>query len=74
MSMIEQPALNGVYIIELCSGERRRWQYGGADDRSQVWWRDLETGREFSETSLMYTWWIVRRQDMPLQPISERSQ
>ncbi|MEO8411518.1 MAG: hypothetical protein ABI478_13200 [Propionivibrio sp.] len=63
---MEKPVLDGIYVIELCSGERRRWQYRGPDGRSQIWWRDMETGREFAETSMMYTWWIVGREDISL--------
>lgn len=50
--------LNAVYEIELCSGELRYWKYLGSDDRSTVWWRDVETQQEFSESSLMYSWAI----------------
>jgi len=53
----------GIYEIELCSGERRRWRCCGADAQSQRWWRDLETGREFTETSVMYAWTIIRKED-----------
>lgn len=28
----------------------------------QVWWRDMETGLEFSETSVMYAWRIARQE------------
>lgn len=57
--MIE-PVSGGVYEIELCSGERRRWRYLGPGERCQVWWHDMESGREFSEASVMYAWQIVR--------------
>lgn len=60
-SMLETE-LNGVYEIELCSGERRRWRCCGADSQAQRWWRDLETGREFCETSVMYAWTIIRKE------------
>jgi hypothetical protein len=62
--MIE-PESNETYEIELCSGEHRRWRYLGPDSRSSVWWRDLETGSEFSEASLMYVWQIIRKQEEP---------
>jgi hypothetical protein len=52
---------NALYLIELCSGEVQHWRYRGPDARGQVWWRDVESGREFSETSLMYAWKIIRR-------------
>ena len=65
--MIE-PESNGTYVIELCSGEQLRWRYLGPDSGSQIWWCDLETGREFNETSVMYTWWIVRKEDPPTEP------
>ena len=48
-----------IYEIELCSGERRRWQFLGPDGRTQIWWRDIESGLEFSEASLMYAWHIA---------------
>ncbi len=48
-----------VYIIELCSGEHRRWRFLGADPRGAVYWCDEETGRVFSEASVMYAWKIV---------------
>jgi hypothetical protein len=54
---------NSVYRIELCSGEIRRWRYLGLDDRSQVWWRDMETGLEFNESGLMYAWQILGEDD-----------
>ena len=47
------------YLIELCSGEQRCWEYLGPDGRGVVWWRDTEGGREFSEDSLLYAWKIV---------------
>jgi len=50
---------NGIYAIELCSGERVCWQYLGADSSSAVWWRDLETGAEFNEASRMYAWRVI---------------
>ncbi|HQU79493.1 MAG TPA: hypothetical protein PLU47_08500 [Azonexus sp.] len=58
-----EPFAGGTYIIELCSGELRRWRYLGPDARSQIWWRDVESGREFTESSVMYAWQIVRKQD-----------
>ena len=53
------PEIDRIYLVELCSGERRRWRYGGADAWGQAWWFDLETGREFGENSLMYSWQLV---------------
>lgn len=53
------PQPQQIYLIELCSGERRRWRYQGADARGAPWWRDMESGKEFSESSLMYAWHIV---------------
>lgn len=50
--------VNTVYEIELCSGELRYWKYLGPDSRTQVWWLDMETNQEFSESSLMYAWRI----------------
>lgn len=48
-----------VYIVELCSGERRRWRFLGLDARGIAWWRDETTARSFSESSLMYVWQII---------------
>ncbi len=62
-----KPEPNGIYLIELCSGEYRRWRFCGFDSGSQIWWCDLETGREFSETSVMYSWKIVRKEDLPTE-------
>ncbi len=50
---------NAIYRIALCDGEHRLWQYLGPDERSHIWWRDVETGAEFNESSLMYAWEIV---------------
>lgn len=58
-----EPLAGTTYLIELCSGELRRWRYLGPDARSQIWWRDVESGREFTESSVMYAWQIVRKQD-----------
>lgn len=57
------PAANRTYLIELCSGEQRRWRCLGADARGQVWWRDVDSGQEFNEGSLMYAWQIVGPED-----------
>jgi hypothetical protein len=54
-----EPIPQAVYRIELCGGEIRRWKYLGTDSQSQAWWRDEETGSEFSESSVMYAWEIV---------------
>ena len=59
------PEPGRVYLVELCSGEQRRWCYLGPDARSQAWWLDLESGREFTESSVMYAWWIVGADDAP---------
>ena len=53
------PVAGEIYLVELCSGERRYWRYLGPDARLQVWWCDLESGREFNESGVMYSWWIV---------------
>lgn len=60
------PESQQVYLIELCSGEQRRWRYLGTDARGTPWWRDEENGLEFNEGSLMYAWQIVsqEREDM----------
>ena len=57
------PEADTTYLIELCSGEQRRWHCLGPDARAAVWWRDLETKMEFSEGSVMYAWSIVERVD-----------
>lgn len=59
-----KPELNQVYEIELCSGERLRWVYLGPDSHAGIWWKDVETGREFNEASLMYSWRIVLEHDV----------
>jgi len=53
------PQEERIYIIQLCSGERRCWCFLRLDARGLAWWRDEETGRTFSEASLMYAWEIV---------------
>ncbi|MGE5386095.1 MAG: hypothetical protein ACM3SV_09430 [Betaproteobacteria bacterium] len=50
-----------IYEIELCSGEIRRWLYIGADQCSLIWWKDMETGLEFNESSVMYAWTPLRK-------------
>ena len=54
-----KPEANATYLIELCSGEQRRWRYLGQDNQGAVWWRDLENSLEFNEGGLMYAWSIV---------------
>lgn len=48
-----------VYLIELCSGEQRYWRFRGPDGQSRTWWQDVESGREFTEASLMYAWKVI---------------
>ena len=55
---MDEPVINAVYAIELCSGEVRYWQYLGPDSRRLIWWLDTETKQEFNEASLMYGWSI----------------
>lgn len=50
---------NVTYCVELCSGERRRWQYLGIGTYADVWWRDMENGKEFNEATVMYAWTII---------------
>ena len=57
-SMLE-PKNDGIYVIELCSGELRHRRYLGPGAQSNAWWLDMESGLEFSETSVMYAWRIV---------------
>lgn len=47
------------YLIGLCCGDTRTWEFVGVDSRSLEWWRDCETDKEFSDASLMYAWWII---------------
>ena len=56
-----EPQAGTLYLVELCSGEERHWRCLGRDARGQAWWRDVETGQEFSESSLMYAWKITGR-------------
>lgn len=56
-----------IFRIELCSGEIRRWRYLGADAQAHLWWRDMESGQEFNESSLMYAWRILDEEsDRPM--------
>lgn len=56
---------NTVYTIELCNGERRRWRcLAQNSDSEQVWWRDEESGTEFTEASLMYAWQILGKDEL----------
>lgn len=57
--MTAELAAGRIYEIELCSGERRLWHYVGDDARGVRWWRDCESGVEFSESSLMYAWSVI---------------
>lgn len=57
-----EPKTGRVYVVELCGGERRRWRFLGVDVRGIAWWRDVETGRSFSEASLMYVWMLVEEE------------
>jgi hypothetical protein len=57
------PEFNAVYVVELCSGEQRRWRYRGVDGRGVGWWQDMETGVEFSDTSLLYVWQLLRKEE-----------
>ena len=58
-----KPESDRIYEIELCNGEQLRWQYLGPDRNAEIWWKDVETGREFSEASLMYSWRIIVKHD-----------
>lgn len=62
MPMIE-PLPGSTYLIELCRGERQRWRYLGPDARAQLWWRDVESGREFTESSVMYPWQVISQEN-----------
>lgn len=53
------PKRGRIYIVKLCSGESRRWRFLGTDARGLEWWQDEESGRAFSEASLMYAWEVV---------------
>lgn len=63
--------VNAVYVIELCSGEMRHWKYLGSDSRRLIWWMDVETKQEFSESSLMYAWAI--KEKFSRDPVSRKS-
>ncbi len=52
--------VNAIYRIELC-GSEARWQYLGQDEHAEPWWRDVETGQEFRESSVMYAWQIIAK-------------
>lgn len=52
-----------VYLVELCSGERRRWRYLGPPGAENARWQDAETAREFGEASVLYAWKLIRRLD-----------
>jgi hypothetical protein len=54
--------VQAVYRIRLCSGEERRWRFLGHDALSRTRWRDMDSGREFNETSLLYVWEIIGRE------------
>lgn len=61
---MSEPQANAIYLIELCSGERRRWLcLPGRPGDATRWWRDLDSGREFNEASLMYAWHILSKED-----------
>lgn len=53
--------INAIYVVELCSGEQKRWKYLGQDSRRLVWWLDLESKQEFNESALMYAWVVKER-------------
>jgi hypothetical protein len=59
------PQAGRLYLIELCSGEQRRWRCLGSDARGAFWWRDEESGLEFTEASLMYAWTILKELPLP---------
>lgn len=59
-----EPAANMTYRVELCSGEIRRWRrLPPRPGETATWWRDLESGREFNEASLLYAWRILSAED-----------
>jgi PAS domain S-box-containing protein len=60
---MNEPKRGGIYVIELCSGEFRRWHHLGPGGQSQAWWRDIETGLVFSENSVMYAWRIAGQEN-----------
>lgn len=59
----DEPIPGVVYLVELCSGERRRWRYLGPPGAENARWQDAETAREFGEASVLYAWKIIRRLD-----------
>jgi len=64
---MSEPQADAIYLIELCSGERRRWRcLAHRPGDATGWWRDLDSGREFNEASLMYAWRILAKEDDPM--------
>ncbi|MGA9396010.1 MAG: hypothetical protein WCA83_10525 [Azonexus sp.] len=59
-----EPKFGAIYVVELCSGELRRWRYLGLGEQSRRWWGDMESGLEFNETSVMYAWRIVGEENL----------
>lgn len=57
--MQNEPLPGHAYRIGLCCGDTRIWEFVGVDARGGEWWRDPESGDEFSADSLMYAWWII---------------
>jgi hypothetical protein len=61
MTSLPELEPQGIYRIQLCNGEQRRWQYLRTDALTRIIWRDMEAGTEFSETSLIFAWEIIGR-------------
>lgn len=59
----DEPTPGAIYLVELCSGERRPWRYFGPPGAENPRWQDVETAREFGEASVLYAWKIIRRLD-----------
>ena len=59
---MDKLVVNAIYRVELC-GSEARWQYLGQDEHAEPCWRDVETGREFRESGVMYAWQIIAKED-----------
>ena len=60
--MQKTPTPGQRYLIGLCCGDTRIWEFIGVDARTFEWWKDTETGKAFSSASIMYAWWIIEAQ------------
>ncbi|MDA0190843.1 MAG: hypothetical protein OSW77_11085 [Proteobacteria bacterium] len=54
-----EPLPGHTYLIGLCCGDTRRWQFVEVDAHGGEWWRDCDKDEEFCAGNLMYAWWII---------------